>query len=260
MLGAHALVLVCLVVAGALGLWQYDAWQARRAAEAADLTRLEPVPLTEVMGPDVRFPGEEVGRPVVLDGSWVPGATVFVSGREHEGEQGVWVVTPLAIGSPDAPAVPVVRGWSPDPARAPAPPSGPARLVGWLQPPEGTGADDPDPTDDVYPQLRVADLVQRLDQDLYGAYAVAAPGRGSPVNAGTDGLAAADLAEMPEAGRFTALRNLLYALEWWFFGGFAVFIWWRFVSEQRGASNRSTTSPTGAQRVERPDSAVGAGQ
>jgi hypothetical protein len=27
---------------------------------------------------------------------------------------------------------------------------------------------------------------------------------------------------------FTAARNLFYAIEWWIFGGFAVFIWVRW--------------------------------
>ena len=30
-----------------------------------------------------------------------------------------------------------------------------------------------------------------------------------------------DLDQLPDVGRFTALRNLLYAIEWWFFGAFA---------------------------------------
>ena len=64
MLGAHLLMLVCVGVAGGLGLWQYDAWQEHRAAEAVDLTRLEPVPLADVMGPDDAFPGDRVGQPV----------------------------------------------------------------------------------------------------------------------------------------------------------------------------------------------------
>ena len=73
------------------------------------------------------------------------------------------------------------------------------------------------------PQLRVADLAQRFDEDLYGAYVVASePG---------DGLVAADLQQLPEAGRLTAIRNLLYALEWWFFGAFALFVWWRWAQE-----------------------------
>ena len=102
------------------------------------------------------------------------------------------MVTPLAHRRRTA-AIPVVLGWVADPIAAPAPPEGTGELVGWLQPSEGTGAVDDDPGDDVLPQLRTADLVQHVDQDLYGAYAVARDG--------VAGLPAADLAQLPEAGR-----------------------------------------------------------
>jgi len=221
----HLLALVLVAATVVLGMWQLDAWQTRRADEARDLTHADPVALTELMGPDDPFPGRSVGQPVELDGSWVPDATVFVSGREQDGREGYWMVTPLAIGGADAPALPVVLGWVADPAQAPEAPTGEQQLVGWLQAPEGTGDRDDDPNDDVLPQLRIADLVQRVDQDLYSAYAVAQDG--------VAGLPAADLAELPEVGRFTAVRNLLYAIEWWFFGAFVVLIWWRWVGEQR---------------------------
>jgi cytochrome oxidase assembly protein ShyY1 len=158
------------------------------------------------------------------------------------------VVTPLAVDLPGEPAIPVVRGWTPSPESAPAPPAPPVpegavELVGWLQPPEGTGEADPYPSDDVLPQLRIADLVQHVDQDLYGAYAVVAdqvapgdwPVGEDAVNPGTDGLEQASLEQLPDAGRFTALRNLLYAVEWWVFGFFAAFIWWRYVQDARAA-------------------------
>jgi surfeit locus 1 family protein len=220
----HLLMVVLAVAAVLLGLWQLDAWHTRRADEARDLTRTDPVALSSVMGPDDPFPGRSVGQPVTLEGDWVPDGTVFVSGRQHEGHDGYWMVTPLAIGGPTESALPVVLGWVADPDHAPSPPEGSAQLVGWLQPPEGTGAVDDDPNDDVLPQLRIADLVQHVDQDLYGAYAVA--------EHGVDGLPAADLTQLPDAGRFTAIRNLLYAIEWWVFGAFAVLIWWRWVGEQ----------------------------
>jgi cytochrome oxidase assembly protein ShyY1 len=220
----HLLALVLVLAAGLLGLWQLDAWQARRADEARDLTRAEPVSLGSVMGPDDPFPGRSVGQPVTLEGAWVPAGTIFVSGREHDGRDGYWMVTPLAVGGAGEPALPVVLGWVASTGDAPAPPAGDAELVGWLQPTEGTGAVDDDPGDDVLPQLRVADLAQRVDEDLYSAYAVAQEGVG--------GLPAADLEQLPDAGRFTAVRNLLYAIEWWFFGAFAVLIWWRWLGEQ----------------------------
>jgi cytochrome oxidase assembly protein ShyY1 len=184
-----------------------------------------------------------VGQPVILAGTWLPEATVLVSGRELDGRDGYWVVTPIDVSDPGGAALPVVRGWAASPDGVPPPPQGYGELVGWLQPPEGTGEADPDPGDDVLPQLRIADLVQRVDQDLYGAYAVVAdqvaPGAwpigDRALNDGTDGLEQATLEQLPDAGRFTALRNLLYALEWWVFGLFAAFIWWRYLQDARGA-------------------------
>lgn len=223
LLGVHLLAVVLVAAAGWLGWWQVGAWQERRAVEATDLTRLEPVGLAEVMGPDDPFPGDQVGRPVRVSGEWLPEGTFYVSGREHEGEDGFWVVTPVEVGRG---AVLVVRGWSDEPSAAA--PRGPTELVGWLQPPEGrTGLVDDDPTDDVLPQLRVADAIQWVDTDLHGGYVVLDPDR-APLERG---LAPADLAALPEVGRFTAVRNLLYGIEWWFFGAFAAFVWWRHVRD-----------------------------
>ena len=231
--GAHVLALVLVGTAGLLGWWQYDAWQARRSAEAVDLTQAEPRALADVMGPDDQFPGADVGRPVTVEGTWVPDGTVYVSGREHAGREGFWVVTPLAVdggGEPaTAPALPVVLGWTPSVEEAPAPVTGRGELTAWLQPSEGTGVVDDDRSDDVLPQVRTADLIQHVDQDLYGAYVVA---QEPPA-----GLVAADLEQLPEASTFTALRNLLYALEWLVFGAFAAFIWWRWIRDQRDADD-----------------------
>ena len=221
--GAHLLALVLVAIAVALGLWQYGAWQAHREAEATDLTSAAPVPLTDVLGPDDPFPGDRVGQPVTVEGTWVPEGTVFVSGRERDGRDGFWMVTPLAVDGPGDPALPLVLGWTADAAAAPAPPTGASTVVALLQPPEGTGEVDADPSDDVLPQVRIADLIQHVDQDLYGAYGVAedpAPG-----------LEAASLEQLPEVGALTSIRNLLYAIEWWFFGLFAAFIWWRWLTE-----------------------------
>lgn len=231
MLGAHLLALVCTAAAVGLGVWQFDAWQARRAAETVDLTHATPLPVDDLLGPDDPFPGQRVGQPVEIAGTWLPQGTVYIADREHDGREGYWVVTPLTSGGPEAAAVPVVRGWVADPTQAPAPPTGTADLVGWLQPSEGTGAFDDDTSDDIFPQLRIADLVQRVDGDLYAAYAVLDQSAPGGVNDGATGLEPADLTQLPDASTFTALRNILYAIEWWFFGAFALFIWWRWVTE-----------------------------
>lgn len=235
--GVHLLALVLVGAAGWLGYWQFEAWQMRRAAEAVDLTRVVPVPLAEVIGADDPFPADKVGHPVVVGGSWLPEATFYVSGRRggDPEAQGYWAVTPLSVESPDAAgaALLVVRGWTAETATAPPAPTGEAELVAWLQPTEGSVEMDADPADDVFPALRVADALQRVDQDLYGAYGVIAGSLDdAAINDGTDGLAPASLEQLPEASRFTALRNLLYGIEWWVFGLFAAFIWWRHVRDE----------------------------
>ena len=155
--GFHLLALVFVAAAVWLGVWQYDAWSTRRADEARDVTRQEPIALDSAIGPDDAFPGDRVGQPVIVDGTWVPSGTVYVSGREHDGRAGYWVVTPLATGGPGSSALEIVRGWTPSLSDVPPAPTGTAEFVAWLQPPEGTGETDPDPGDDVLPQLRIAD-------------------------------------------------------------------------------------------------------
>jgi cytochrome oxidase assembly protein ShyY1 len=233
LVAATALALVLVSIAGALGVWQVHAWQDRRAAEARDLTHMSPVALTELMGPDDPFPGTDLGRPVSLEGEWLPQGAFYVSDRQDAGRDGLWLVVPLAVGAATDPAVPVVLGWTEDvdPSLVP---TGAASVVGWLQPPEANGSVDADPDDDVVPQLRSADAIQRVDNDLYSAYVVAT----SP----SAGLSPATLDSLPEVGRFTALRNLLYAFEWWFFGAFAAFVWWRWVRDERAVQEATTTA------------------
>jgi cytochrome oxidase assembly protein ShyY1 len=141
------------------------------------------------------------------------------------------------VGGPDSAALPVVRGWVAHPDEAPAAPTGPADLEAWLQPPEGTGEVDADPRDDVLPQLRIADVIQHVDQDLYGAYGVARDPEA--------GLERADLEQLPDVGALTSIRNLLYAIEWWFFGAFAAFIWWRWLTEDPEPEAAEDSEDTG---------------
>ena len=215
-LGAAVLALVLVGTAGWLGAWQYGAWQAHRDAEARDLTGVAAVPLEEVMGSDDPFPAPDLGRPVEAAGEWLEGG-FWVADRTYGDTEGYWAVAPLQVG--DA-AVLVVRGWAPEPDDALLAATGDAEVVGWIQPPEGTLVTDDDPDDDVFPEIRVADAVQRVDVDLYSAYLIS--------QEPAPGLEPAELAALPEPGRFTGVRNLLYAVEWWVFGAFAAFIWWRW--------------------------------
>ena len=230
--GIHLLMVAAVVATVLLGRWQYDVWRTHRADNAASVTRMSPVPLDSVLGPDAAYPGDGLGRPVTVEGTWDPAGTVFISGRQRDGQTGYWAVTPVVTASGSE--IPVVRGWLTDPDGAPAAPHGAAALVGLLQPPEDTGVPDDDTSDTVLPELSVTDLLQRTHRDLYGGYVIATdravPG-GATTAAGTAGLAPAEAEHLPGADASTGLRNLLYAFQWWVFGAFAIFMWWRWLME-----------------------------
>jgi cytochrome oxidase assembly protein ShyY1 len=231
----HLLVLVAVVACVLLGRWQLGVWHHHRNDSSAAVTREDPVALDDVLGPDAAFPASGVGRPVVVQGRWDPGHTVYVADRPRDGRTGVWAVTPVVTGTGSA--IPVVRGWTTSPQEAPAAPTGPAALVGLLQPSEDTGAGDQQAHDshrDVVPELSITDLLPRASYDLYGGYVVATdrdlPSGGAAAT-GMSGLDPVTPAHLPGADASSGLRNLLYAFQWWVFGAFAAFVWWRWVQE-----------------------------
>ncbi len=233
MLVLHAFGIAAVTLATLLALWQHDAWQSGRALAARDLAGGRPVPLDAVLGPDDAYPNDQVGRPVRFSGEWLPEGTVEVTDRVLDGRDGRWVVTPVAVcdgGCAGAPAVLVVRGWAAAGSDVPPPPSGRTEVTGWLQPGEGRGLPDPDPTDDLLPELRIASAVQHVDTDLYGGYVIArVVSTGSTTG---DGLEPVTPDALPEPEASTSLRNLLYAFEWVVFGGFALFLWWRWSRDE----------------------------
>jgi len=230
--GMHLLMVVAVAAAVLLGRWQYDVWHDHRTDRASSVTRQSPVPLDSVLGPDAAYPGDALGRPVTVQGAWDTPQTWYVANRERAGRQGYWALT--LVTTPSGSQIPVVRGWLPDLDDPPAPPTGRAALVGLLQPSEDTGAPQPDLHADVLPELNITDLLGSTSKDLYSGYVIATdravPG-GVATASGTAGLAPAAAEHLPGADASTALRNLLYALQWWVFGAFAIFMWWRWLSE-----------------------------
>jgi surfeit locus 1 family protein len=238
MIALHLLAIVVVIGTVLLGIWQYDAWQSHRERQASSLANATPEPLDAVLAADAPFPAAAVGQPVRFSGQWLPRSTLQVAGRSLDGRSGRWVVTPVAVCAPaaacdSASAMLVVRGFTASPNRTPPAPTGRVDVTGWLQPGEGSGLTDPDPTDDVLPEMRIADAIQHVDQDLYGGYVVAetlSPGAGGA--SASRGLEPVTPDSLPEPQTFTALRNLLYAIEWWVFGGFFLFVWWRWCRDE----------------------------
>ncbi len=230
MIGLHLLAVAATTAAVLLGLWQYGVWHNARDSQAHALAHAAPVPLSTLMTADSSFPGEAAGRPVRLRGTWLSGETLFVRGRVLHGRDGFWVVTPVAVCRQTCattnPAMLVVRGWTPRPGDAPPAPGGRTEVTGWLQPSAAGGVPDQNPNDHVLPQMRVVEAIPHVRQDLYSGYVIAKSPRG------TGALTPVTPASLPQPSSFTSLRNLAYAFQWWIFGGFAVFLWWRVCADE----------------------------
>jgi len=233
MIGLHLLAIAATTAAVLLGLWQYGVWHGARHSQAEALAHATPVALSTLMTADSPFPGAAVGRPVRFQGTWLPDETLFVKGRVLHGERGYWVVTPVAVCTDRCtagnPAMLVVRGWTRTPGSAPAAPSGRVQLTGWLQPAGGGGVPDPNPQDRVLPQMQVVEAIPHVRQDLYSGYVIA---KNPPQATASGPLRAVTPASLPQPSGLTSLRNLAYAFQWWIFGGFAVFLWWRFCADE----------------------------
>lgn len=217
-----ALALVLASAFAALGSWQLG----RSRDQAGD----EPVPtgtvrLQELVEPQTAFTGALLGRTVEVTGE-LGAPTLRVEGRALDGERGAWVLNPMVVSTGDATAtLPVVRGWVPDGARAPAPPSGEVTLTGRLEPSEAPTGETPSTAgaSTVVSSVSSADLLNRWGQPIYTGFLV------TDVPVPADGLTAIPPAPVDDRG--FALQNVSYALQWWVFALFAVFIWWRLVRD-----------------------------
>jgi surfeit locus 1 family protein len=221
-----------------LGHWQYSAYDEHQNADADQLLGRAPIPLDEALGPDAPFPAGSVGRPVVVSGRYLPDEQFYVRGMGRSG--GYAVATPVLTQS--GAAVIVVRGSAPAvPVDAPA---GEVRVTGVLEPSAGTAAplDRTRTTDGI----QIPRLVGDVDQDLYAGYVIATstqPAESLPAVA----------APRPDASFWAGIRNLLYAVQWWAFAAFVVFMWWRIVRDRPVNDDAVDDASDAMAAVRRPD-------
>lgn len=228
-LGLTALALVAVGVMVVLGLWQLGVYDDHQHDDAVAALEREPVPLDDLVGPDDGLTSSDVGRPVEVSGRYDVAGQFYVRGFEGAGDD-LAVVTPLVTSS--GAAVLVVRGAG-DVADA-QPPSDTVTVTGVLEASDAGASplDDSRMTDGI----SIAALVSSVDTDLYAGYAIAADS--DPA----DTLRAIAPPE-PDASQWAGIRNLLYAVQWWLFACFAVFMWWRILNEQRDSELMETTIP-----------------
>ncbi len=232
LIGLHVLLVVAVSVCVIGGVWQYGSYERQRSAERADRLAMAPVPLEEVIGPSDVFTADEDYRRVEVTGSFAPAQEqLWVAGQRQQGRSGLWLLAPFVVEGGDA-ALLVVRAFSEEVRDLPAVPDGSRTLEVVLRP--GAGEGSPMNDERVVDTIRVPALLNDIGRPLYAGYGVAASDTGA-------GLPLPQEPE-PDVPWTVGLTNLAYALQWWAFALFAVFMWWRMCTDQVAAARESARS------------------
>ena len=229
---AAGLVLVFAVGAVLLGRWQWDRTQTILEAERAAIAQAVPVEDVFAGEPAGDVPSGSIGRPVLVSGSYEPNMQTVVTGREHEGEPGVWIVTGARLG--DGRVVAVLRG-SLSGATSPGAqvPEGEVRIQGVLQPDETFYA-DAQIAAGTAAAISHDRLAQQWSADVLPGFVVLTSSDPDPSPAPVPVIPTVQTADVP-----FPLQNFVYAFQWWVFAlfGFAVYARWLWLEARRSGES-----------------------
>lgn len=208
-----------------LGIWQLRVYEQQGAQASAARAAAPPVELTTV-APAASRVSDGYGRSVRLTGTYDPDLQALV--RLAGSSDRLRVVTGMR--QTDGSTVAVVRGLVPAATlTAPPPPAGELTQVGVLLPSEAAGTEAPAAgPGGVLASVRVPLLAQTWPPPMVDGYVVL-----SAADARAGGLAPPPLVLPEGQGRF---RNGTYAVQWWIFGGFAL---WMSIRIARDLGTRS---------------------
>lgn len=223
LLGLHLLAIVAVVVCALMGLWQLGVYGAKHDDEAAAQAKAAPVELLKVWGPDDAFTGDLVNRRVRIHGE-VPGEQLFMVKRP-DGQ--VWLATTVPVDGTKSAIVVVLGKMTTERLDyGSIPPH--STFTAFLQPSEPNG------------ELSIAHRIATSNGDLFSGYALLedppfAPDRLTPVEPPD-----------PDVSWTVGLRNLAYALQWWVFGLFSGFMWWRMAADALEVRRTPSDEPSGS--------------
>jgi surfeit locus 1 family protein len=217
LLGLHVLAVAAVGLCVVMGLWQLGIYEGRQG-DAQDGARQQVEPIAAVWQPGEAFTSDLKDKRVSVEGRFADDDF-----RVTRDDGSTWLVTPFVIGDH---ALLVVRGQG---QRAPASDATDLDVV--LEPSEPGGrALGPDRTTNA---VSVPALLNDLPQRLYGGYGIALTDTGLPLVKPPE----------PDVSWTVGLRNLAYALQWWVFGAFALFMWWRMATENVTATKARLADP-----------------
>ncbi len=245
-LGLLGALIALLVAFTFLGLWQLSVARDDAQREALEKAPQQtPVALGTVMFPHTPFPGDASGRPVTMTGSYDATGQVLVADRRLDGVPGYWVLTPLVVdatGVAGSARIAVLRGFVTSGSGTGPPPSpdGRVTVTGTLAPAESPASSSAALPAGQLGSVDLARLVNLWPGDLYNAF-VFATTESPDVSPGVQRV------PPPPIPTGLTWRNAAYALQWWVFGLFAAYMWWRMVRDDyRQDRAAATTTPTDA--------------
>ncbi|MER5556642.1 SURF1 family protein [Streptomyces sp. NPDC002793] len=237
--GINLFVVLAIPFCVFMGTWQLgrfeDRVQTHQEAEARpDPGTRSPKALDELLPVTTGTSG----RPAVATGTYAD--QFLVPGRELDDRDGFYVLDLLRTGS--GKALPVVRGWlagSPASTDVPPAPSGEVTVTGDLQASENSGTSGVDVSGGLpegqLGMISAASLVNLVPYDVYDAWVtLPEPEAGGPGDGGMKPVPAA--AAQGSGLDLKAFQNLGYTGEWFVFGGFVLFMWFRLVRREAEAA------------------------
>lgn len=229
-------IVVVLLAYGAvwLGEWQFHRLDERVARNETIRRNLDgaPVPVGTVLSPGRPVSEQHEWKQVSATGQYIEDENVIVRYQTRDGRSGVDVVTPLLTGS--GAALLVNRGWletenvgTTQPEVPPAPP-GQVTIVGWARADaEGDSAEVDDRSTRAVSSARIGPT---LPFPVYGGFVELETERPAP----TQPLAKTETPDLGNGPHF------FYGLQWWFFGGLALFGFCYLAWDERRKARQSS--------------------
>ncbi len=238
-LGLLGVVVLIVIAFVQLGRWQLGVAQGEAMREAIERARSTPaVDLTSVLSPGVPFRSDLSSRPVTATGRYAAQGQFLVPARRLGEASGYWLVTPFVVEATGV-SLPVLRGFTTDPQTlASTPPEGRRTIRGGLAPGESPVRDPQPLPSGQLGSIDTAVLVNTWPGGVYNAFVFLEGEDPEPT-------ADARLARVPTPVGDTGIqvRNAAYALQWWVFAAFAVWMWWRMVRDDARTGDNGERDP-----------------
>lgn len=226
-----AFIAVCIV----LGRWQWDRTQDILAAERA--AAAEAIQIVELIDDDGTWSNADIGRTVILEGRFT-GDELLLPNREYQGRAGTWTITRFELD--DGRSVAVVRGWLRNDEQSPSIRQEPTTIEGVLHPNEAfyEGANQ-----DRIITVDAPALAGKWGIDLIDGYVMLQAQ--DPILLAADAPAPVIVPPTVQVGDAPfPLQNFFYAIQWWIFAAFAIFVYgrWLYLDAKKPDAKKSLES------------------